>query len=604
MAEYLSTDPNAGTYLSTDPNAGATPQRRASDKPKIEAGDLESPVSKGLGGITEAALNLGSSAVLSPIANIAGLGAIPLHAMGLIKTDPTQVKESIQGAAYEPKSAAGKAVAEYNPIALLGKLLSGGAGIARKGSEALGKAAGVPEGVNEGVGRGLEEAIMQAPGVLGVRGQGALPSSGVVMGPPRPTPPRPRAEAAVDELQRQREVLESKHAGPTPGPASPVETAMGRSQGASGQFQEVLHRDTGKYSAAPASQHIDQLMRGDNTALVRDALDSVKKEIDIAVGKSAGPKADTYDGYVLKDGKLVKDAGGKPSGDLSLNALDNIRQHINTLIRESKDGYVRDTLYSVQNALLKDAPPEYRRAIEGIHEARTGVEQHQAPGNVRDKVTTDPAQYQNLTAADKQSLAEKAFTDKTPGAAIGQFVRSVAHDPAASSGLRVAYTDWLTKPNPRSKVLQAGDLVGNWEKTKNAVEQSGMFTPDHFAAIDTVVNSINEATHTGPLRRGAAGATGALVGGAMGGHAIAGAAIGRTVASEIISKKNMRELDSAIMKITSDPHGAQLMAAPPTPGNLARARQMLTNIAPGVTFEAQEERAKRSSPLTMNPILQ
>lgn len=71
--------------------------------------------------LPEPLLAMGSSAILKPIGDIFGTAAIPLHAAGLIQTEPQQVRENIQGLAYQPKTEIGQAVTEYNPLALIGK---------------------------------------------------------------------------------------------------------------------------------------------------------------------------------------------------------------------------------------------------------------------------------------------------------------------------------------------------------------------------------------------------------------------------------------------------------------------------------------------------
>ena len=75
-----------------------------------------------VGAVAEPALNMASGMGAKVLGDIAGLGAIPLHAAGLIQTEPSQIKQNIQqGLTYDPKTTAGKFTTEYNPIALVGK---------------------------------------------------------------------------------------------------------------------------------------------------------------------------------------------------------------------------------------------------------------------------------------------------------------------------------------------------------------------------------------------------------------------------------------------------------------------------------------------------
>src|SRR6266478_6343040 len=72
------------------PTEGAT-AAPATQAPTDGFMGLKSPL-----GLPEAALAAGTGTAGSFAGNVAGLGAIPLHATGAIKTDPTQVKESVQ----------------------------------------------------------------------------------------------------------------------------------------------------------------------------------------------------------------------------------------------------------------------------------------------------------------------------------------------------------------------------------------------------------------------------------------------------------------------------------------------------------------------------
>jgi hypothetical protein len=75
-----------------------------------------------IGAIAEPVLSMASGMGAKVAGDIAGLGAIPLHAAGLIQTEPSQVKQNVQqGLTYEPKTTAGQFTTKYNPIALVGQ---------------------------------------------------------------------------------------------------------------------------------------------------------------------------------------------------------------------------------------------------------------------------------------------------------------------------------------------------------------------------------------------------------------------------------------------------------------------------------------------------
>jgi len=87
-------------------------------------------VAKDVGG---SAYNIARGAVMGPLSDVAGLGAVGLglggmaaHSAGLIdrppNIDPTAVKRSVATAgAYTPQTETGRAIERYNPLALLGR---------------------------------------------------------------------------------------------------------------------------------------------------------------------------------------------------------------------------------------------------------------------------------------------------------------------------------------------------------------------------------------------------------------------------------------------------------------------------------------------------
>ena len=112
------------------------------------------------GAVAEPLMQMGSGAIAAPLSNLAGLGAIAVP-----DVNPQQVKQSVQTAlTYEPQTPAGKAVSQYNPVSLIGQGVSEGvAAPARKYIQGDADTTSL-RGM---AGRGVEEAINQAPAVLG-----------------------------------------------------------------------------------------------------------------------------------------------------------------------------------------------------------------------------------------------------------------------------------------------------------------------------------------------------------------------------------------------------------------------------------------------------
>jgi hypothetical protein len=121
-------------------------------------------------GPAEAALNLGTSMVAKPVADVMGMSAQASDAMrDKPEGNAGAFKDDLQRSmTYEPRGETGKAIAQYNPLALIGK------GVNAVGGGVEGLVA--PPGASTGrqmAGAGIHEAINQAPGFLGVKAGGA-----------------------------------------------------------------------------------------------------------------------------------------------------------------------------------------------------------------------------------------------------------------------------------------------------------------------------------------------------------------------------------------------------------------------------------------------
>lgn len=141
-------------------NAPTAPKKEAAPQPKEES---RLPGANNLFGIGEAALNLGSGLVAKTAGDVAGLGTIAGSALGLTKKDPRQVQEDVtKGLTYEPRSTLGKNVAEYNPLALIGK---GVGAVANAAGDAIGGGQ-AGDTLRGAAGNLTREALQQAPGFI------------------------------------------------------------------------------------------------------------------------------------------------------------------------------------------------------------------------------------------------------------------------------------------------------------------------------------------------------------------------------------------------------------------------------------------------------
>lgn len=136
-------------------------------------------------GIGEAALAIGSGMIAKPASDVIGLARLGMEGLRragvsfIDKRDPLTVKEDVQRAmTYEPRTEIGKAVSEYNPIALIGKgvnWLADKAGSFVAGDES--------SPVRNALGSGVHETVNQLPTFLGMKAPAAAAATkGAIMG--------------------------------------------------------------------------------------------------------------------------------------------------------------------------------------------------------------------------------------------------------------------------------------------------------------------------------------------------------------------------------------------------------------------------------------
>ena len=132
------------------------------DEPKKPKPAWANAIEQGFGGIVDPILRMGTGMIAKPISDIAGLGAIPLHAMGMIQTDPRQIQQNIQqGMTFEPRTEAG--ASPYNPLNAIPNAIGSAIDYIRP-NEAQDPASWAGAGQNA-----LREAIPQALGIAGLK---------------------------------------------------------------------------------------------------------------------------------------------------------------------------------------------------------------------------------------------------------------------------------------------------------------------------------------------------------------------------------------------------------------------------------------------------
>lgn len=541
-------------------------------------------------GAVEAVAELASGAVAKPVADVAGLAAIPLHAAGAIKKDPATVKQDIiEGGTYQPRTEAGKRQAEYNPVALVGKLLQFGGKLAR----GVVDPAHNEGGVRAGAGQAVEELVNQVPALFGARGSAKKAPAA------EPKPVGAGAEPVVNEMQRQRTAGDAPVRGEVG--MSARETAKLELDEATKPMRKAAFAMPNKVNMAEPLSLIERMKSQTNEPNVIRALDQAKAIIEDGIEKSK-PTAPASGRMSAAEFKAMNEQGAQ--GTMPVRMLDETRQSINNIMNGVGQGekaygpFAKKELLAVQEAMLKYAPNEYAQYLTEYAKRAQGLEPFKAAGGVMEKVTTDPAAFASLNAADKQNLLKKAFESDTPGRTLAELVRDTAHNPQAAKGVREAYTDWLTQADPLSGKPTARGLTARWQETREAVKTSKLMTDEHIAAMDKVMDDVR--SHAGSKLATAWASTGGFLLGQSVGHPIVGAHLARDIAMSSGKQGANKALEKVVMQIGSTPKGAAALAAPPTAANVARVREMMPKdvaIMLGTPAAQQEQqrpmRAKR-----------
>lgn len=558
VAEYLSTDPNAGApdatkYLSTDPGAGAAPPV---PKGTQDTSSKEAFLKSGLPPVKEE-----SPPFMTPI-DVAG------GPLGIVKAGGKAAGRGLEKILNTDIGMPGQGG--------IGSLLQ-----ALGPAESFGPRAATPVGVNvPGVNR-MKDTV---PAL-----KGAKPAAG--------------AEKAVDELQAQRGMSE----GTTPmrrtdERASAFERAVATRDQATKPMRDAAFASGERVDSAPVTALIDKLETANPDKKVRAALKEVREVLENAT-TGAQNKALPPAGARVSPQQLKAMQG--QAGHMDVAMADEVRQSIGRLIDQkgdkALDKHTQQLLGQLRDKLVEGTPQSYKQYLQEYSKHSKGIDEFKAAGGVRDKVATDSAAFHMLSDSDKQGRINTALNGDSPGRALSELVRDTKHNPEAAQGARTAYTQWLTKGDD----VTAKKLMENWDKTRESVKSSGLMIADHVANIDKAMEGIQAAQNapTKSVKTGLASTAGFLVGLATRHPFVMARAGEELVKGATKTQKVDDALNKALMTIAATPEGAAALAAKPTPANVEKIRAMLpTDIAAALAPAAgAQSQRKRNDPFSMDP---
>lgn len=533
--------------LKQHPSAG-TPKGPAAPKSSL---DSLMDMVKGLyTGPAEGAAALASGAVAKPVSDLAGLGAIPLHAAGLIQTDPSQVKANVQeGMTYSPQTDAGKAVvgAASAPGQLLGQAATGYGNMMASGASAL----GLPQGGVDAVRNGYTEAANQLPNILGTK----LPEAGAGR-------IASKAAEAVETAPRQAAIDAAKKAGyPLPPSLAGLDAPIGHAAaGIAGKNdvnsifaiagQKVTNNIAKREAGLPASASLNETNLTAAETKAGGAYDAAR-----GADQNIVPK-------LGDDGSPVLNSSGKPvytkAGPVKFD--DTFRADIGAI---NKDGQVSKIIKEdPQIAALREqyqgqVPTSTADVVESIKRLRSDAKiNSQAQGDVAAKKLGSAQQ----SVADAYAEQLERYLDKTKQTSVYNNLVAAREQIAKIKNIRDALdgtdVDAAALASQRAKgtklsggLAQIADAADNFP---NVVKNTSRVQPP------APISALGYTMAAG-VGGSALGAHGATVG--------AGTALAALLAREGIRKGLLTNAYQSTLKGASPTAGAlsQLAAQPASP---------------------------------------
>ena len=245
-----------------------------------------------IGAVTEPVAKIATGIIAKPLADVAGLAAIPLHAAGITKYEPGDIQAEVQKQlTYEPTTAAGTSA--LNPLNAIPAAIGGAV-------EAVSPAAATDASSAGGMAQNFaREAIAQGvgfiPGGKIVKGAESLAARGVEAGIPGAALAQKIIPASVDATQAKLDLAKSTNL---------VKDTIRENSKAAGF---IVPSEGGVKGTVARMSHEDSILSKKNTEnadkLLAEDL-GLKKGVPISQDSLSGRKYEAYKAYY----NLVKEA--------------------------------------------------------------------------------------------------------------------------------------------------------------------------------------------------------------------------------------------------------------------------------------------------------
>lgn len=441
------------------------------------------------------------------------------------------------------------------------------------------------------------EGLLKAPGALRSIASGLGQYFGLTA--PKALPKAPTtagAEKAIGELQTQRDVM-----GGEPAREGKAASQFERTKTDFDERMKPLREEAFRGSPVQAQGTLDMIesLKAKNPdAKVQRALQEVQDTITRATQgtqTSTLPAAGTR--MTVEELRAAQGQGSS----MSIEMTDEVRQSINRMISQKGDNaldkHTQAVLAEVRENLVGKSPESYRRYLDQFRQGARELDPFQPEVSVLGKVTGERG-APRLAGQDAQNSLEGVFAGKTAQRDFRQLVESTQHDPAALDGVRESLRKWIMPTDPSGKVNIA-KAAAHWDKAKGAVQNSGLFEPEHYAAIDKVMTKLTTSEKGAEAAKaGAAGVAWVL--GLPFGRPGSTAMLARTAVGHLGGgEKTPQQVESMVAKAMSDAQFAKLLAADSTRQNVSAIERALSGTA---GQEMTQSRTRRQpDPLSMRP---
>lgn len=403
---------------------------------------------------------------------------------------------------------------------------------------------------------------------------------------PTPGPKGVGAEKATSELQRTRTQQEGGKVDERTDPLfeSDFERGVRELETSTKPLREEAFAETSPVKAAGTLKTIEALEKKNPDKKVRAALDEVRGTVQRAMENKPSPKVGADGRMSAADFKAMQ--AGKGDQSMNVAMADEVRQSINRMISQkgdnALDAHTKQVLAEVRDALMEATPQSYRKYLDTYTKEVKKIDKFNPQQSVLGKTTSGERDAKALTGPDAQKTMEKVFTGDRAARDMKEAVEWTGQNPEALKGLRQSFKEWLYPAGANG----AADVKGaakRWTDSRDAVQQSGLFEPKHFEAMDKVMQDLVKAQGASHANEVAASAGGYIVGALIGRPGSTAYAARQLVGRN--ASKSPEQIEQMISAALSDPAKAQVLAAPPTPENLRKAESLLS-------ADAGEENAK------------